>query len=110
MIQLHDKFRLESFCFSMEGFYCDVLTDSERMLIAEHATFQLPPVKSNLIEVFDLGIRNCPFALAYFEKNINGNIETFKAYLERYAVGWRFFYVEDEPGRGYGNSIKTGCR
>jgi hypothetical protein len=95
---------------TMEGFYCDVLTDSERMLIAEHATYQLPPVKSNLIEVFDLGIRNFPFALAYFEKNINGNIETFKAYLERYAVGWRFFYVEDEPGRGYGYSTLTWCR
>jgi hypothetical protein len=85
---------------TMEGFYCDILTDSERMLIAQFATHGLPPVKSNLIEVFDLGIRNCPYALAFFEKNINGIIETFKAYLERHAVGWRFLYVEDEPGRG----------
>jgi hypothetical protein len=95
---------------TMEGFYCDILTDRERMLIAEQATYELPPVKSNLIEVFDLGIRNYPYALAYFEKNVNGNTETFKAYLERYAVGWRFTYVEDEPGRSYRQSILTRYR
>ncbi|MGD2092824.1 MAG: hypothetical protein PVH61_42060 [Candidatus Aminicenantes bacterium] len=95
---------------TMEGFYCDLLTDSERMAIAIHATSGLPPVKSNLIEVFDLGIRNFPYALAYFEKNVNGNIETYNAYLERYDVGWRFIYVEDEPGRGDGQSILTRRR
>lgn len=91
----------------MEGFYCDVLADSERMSIAKHTVSGLPPVKSNVIEVFDLGIKNYPWALAYFDKNVNGNTETFKAYLERYPVGWRFYILQDEIGRGYGYSTSS---
>lgn len=59
----------------------------------------LPPVTSNVIEVFDLGIKNYLSALVYFEKKINGNTETFIANLERYPVGWRFNDIQDEQGR-----------
>lgn len=95
---------------TMEGFYCDIWTDSERMSIANYATSGLPPVKSNLIEVFHLGIRNYPYALAHFEKNVDGNTETYNAYLEHYPVGWRFTSVEDELRLGYGYAFLARAR
>jgi hypothetical protein len=92
---------------TMEGFYCDILSDNERMYIAMYTISGLPPVQSNLIDVFDMGIRNFPYAIALFEKNVNGNIETYRAYLEHYPLGWRFTYVEDELGRGHRSSSLT---
>jgi len=86
---------------TMEGFYCDSLSDSERISIAEHTISKAAAGKSRVIDAFYLPIANYACALVYFEKAINGKIDILRAFLEHYPLGWRFTWVEDELGRGY---------
>lgn len=89
----------ELYRFTMEGFNCDRITDSERMDRAVSMTSNPAPVQSTVIEVFDMGIRNYPTALVHFEKNINGKTEFLIASVEHYPLGWKFNWVEDEYER-----------
>ncbi len=86
---------------TMEGFYCDSWSDSERMSIAEHTISKAAAGRSMVIEAFYLSIVNYASALVYFEKTVNGRTEILRAFFEHYPLGWRFTWVEDELGRGY---------
>ncbi|NIM15478.1 MAG: hypothetical protein GTO45_26170 [Candidatus Aminicenantes bacterium] len=90
---------------TMEGFYCDTLSDSERMSIAEQTISKAAAGKSRVIDAFYLTIKNYAWALVYFEKTVNGKTEILKAFLEHYPLGWRFNRVEDELGRGYSSGF-----
>lgn len=83
---------------TMEGFYCDKWADSERMARAKRMTSNPTPVQSRVIEVFNMGIKNYPTAMVYFEKDVKGEKEYLNAWVEHYPVGWRFNFVEDEYG------------
>ena len=85
---------------TMEGFYCDRVSDKERMEQAERMTSFPSPVQCKVIEVFDMGIKNYPVAVVHYERKIKGENKILRAWVEHYPVGWRFDWVEDEYEAG----------
>jgi hypothetical protein len=81
---------------TLEGFYCDWGGDAKRDEIAARAVAAYGTMRTQLLAVYDTGIKNFPTADAYVMRFADSGIPMFaKINLEHLPDGWRVTYSPD---------------
>lgn len=81
---------------TIEGFYCDWGGDTERDEISARAVAAYGSMSTQLLALYDTGIKNFATASAFVMRVADGIAPRFETiYLEHVPAGWRVSYSED---------------
>jgi hypothetical protein len=79
---------------TVEGFYCDVVSDRERERRVRAMLATAPPGRSTLVQAFATAIKNYPTAILVIDRTQAGQTHRVHAFAERFPIGWRLVWVE----------------
>ncbi len=81
---------------TLEGFYCDWGGDDARAEIAERAVSAYGQTQTQLLALYDTGIKNFSTAQAFVMRSEDGGVPTFQTIqLEHVPAGWRVSWSPD---------------
>lgn len=81
---------------TIEGFYCDWGGDAERNAISARAVNAFGSVTTQVLALYDTGIKNFPTAQAFVMRTDNMGIPQFATFqFEQLPIGWRVTYSPD---------------
>jgi hypothetical protein len=81
---------------TMEGFYCDAISDQERGRHVARVLASVTGGHSKLVHAFATGIKNYATAVLVIDKDVRGRTKRVRGYAERFPIGWRLVRVNDE--------------